>query len=417
MQNTQDRVILHCDLNNFYATVEQTLDPVLKGKPIAVAGDPEKRHGIILAKSNEAKKYGIKTAEAIWEAKQKCPDLILVPPHYKVYCEYSKKVRAIYTDFTSEVESFGLDECWLDVTGSRRLFGTGEEIADRIRNRVKEETGLTVSVGVSFTKVFAKLGSDYKKPDAVTVFDRENYRDIVWKLPVEEMLYIGRKTAVKLKQVNIRTIGDLAKADRNFLIKLFGKVGETMHKNACGEETEEVKSYLTHRIPDSVGTGTTPPEDVKNLWDASAVIYALAEMIAFRLRQYERVGEGISLHVRDVHLKSFSRQAKMRATDSAEEIAREAIDLLTKHYDFDTEPPLRTVTIGVHALREAGEYVQTDFFESPLDAEKKARIGMKIDKLRDKYGFNVIRRGINVGTIFQCDGKDAEDGYKPFDRG
>lgn len=416
MQNTQDRVILHCDLNNFYATVEQTLDPMLKGKPVAVAGDPEKRHGIILAKSNEAKKFGVKTAEAIWEAKQKCPDLILVPPHYKVYCEYSKKVRAIYTDFTSEVESFGLDECWLDVTGSRRLFGTGEEIADKIRNRVKEETGLTVSVGVSFTKVFAKLGSDYKKPDAVTVFSRENYRDIVWKLPVEEMLYIGRKTANKLKQLNIRTIGDLANADRNFLIKLFGKVGETMHKNACGEEIEDVKSYDEIHIPDSVGNGTTPPEDIKNLWDASAVIYALAEMIAFRLRQYERVGEGISLHVRDTGLQSFSRQAKMRATDSAEEIARSAIDLLTKHYDFNVKPPLRTITIGVYALREAGEYVQTDFFESPEDAEKKARIGKKIDKLRDKYGFNVIRRGINVGTIFQCDGREAEDGYKPFDR-
>lgn len=209
----RDRVILHCDLNNFYASVETVLHPELKGKPIAVCGDPEKRHGIVLAKSELAKKAGVKTAEAIWQAKRKCPDLIVVSPTYSEYVKYSKQVKEIYLSYTSEVESFGLDECWLDVTGSGKLFGTGPEIAESIRSRVKSETGLTVSIGVSFNKIFAKLGSDLKKPDAITVIDRNNYKNIVWKLNVGEMLYIGRATLERLRTLGIKTIGDLANAD------------------------------------------------------------------------------------------------------------------------------------------------------------------------------------------------------------
>ena len=209
----RERVILHCDCNSFNASVETAQDRRLASVPMAVCGDPAQRHGIILAKNALAASAGVTTGEPLWQAKRKCPDLIVVSPTYSEYVKYSKQVKEIYLSYTSEVESFGLDECWLDVTGSGKLFGTGPEIAESIRSRVKSETGLTVSIGVSFNKIFAKLGSDLKKPDAITVIDRNNYKNIVWKLNVGEMLYIGRATLERLRTLGIKTIGDLANAD------------------------------------------------------------------------------------------------------------------------------------------------------------------------------------------------------------
>ena len=213
------RTILHCDLNSFYASVELFLNPELKGLPVAVCGSKEDRHGIVLAKTDEAKKYGVKTAEAIWEAKRKCPQLLIIPPHHDEYVEFSRRVRRIYEEYTDLVEPFGIDECWLDVTGSERLFGNGEEIAHKIRERVKKEIGITISVGVSFNKVFAKLGSDMKKPDAVTVIPFDNFREIIYKLPVTDMLGVGPNLGKALKNHCINTIGELANTDKNFLIK------------------------------------------------------------------------------------------------------------------------------------------------------------------------------------------------------
>ena len=412
----QDRVILHCDLNNFYASVEQVLNPDLIGKPIAVCGDPEKRHGIVLAKSTVAKQAGVQTAEPIWQAKRKCPDLIIVPPHYNEYVKYSKIVREIYVEFTAEVESFGLDECWLDVTGSQKLFGTPKEIAEKIREEVKRRTGgLTVSIGVSFTKVFAKLGSDLKKPDAVTVIDRNNYKKVAWSLDVGEMLYVGRSTRQKLKMLNINTIGDLANADTALIKRLFGKSGESMLQNARGIETDAVRCYTDRHIPESIGNGTTTPDDIASRMDASSVIYALSEMVAFRMRSHGAVGDVVTISVRDKELKHCSRQAKLHTpTNASDVIAKKALALLDEFYDFRHKLPIRTITVTMHGLSMGGDFIQVDFLDDSND--KNEKLDQAIDKLRSKFGYNIIKRALNIGTIYSCDRSDDEEDFIPFDK-
>ena len=410
----RDRVILHCDLNNFYASVEMLLHPELKGKPIAVCGDPEKRHGIVLAKSELAKAAGVKTAEAIWMAKKKCPGLITVPPTFSEYVKYSKQVKEIYLSYTSEVESFGLDECWLDVTGSRRLFGSGTDIAESIRRRVKEETGgLTVSVGVSFNKIFAKLGSDLKKPDAVTVIDRSNYRTVAWRLDVGEMLYIGHATREKLKSLGIKTIGDLANASDSLITSVFGKNGVKMLENARGENLDPVTSYTSSSLPESVGNGVTTPEDVKSQEEAARVIYSLGENVAFRLRGYGLKGETVAVDLRSSDLKHMSKQGKLDfPTDSADIISDFAAELVRSNYDFSAKKPLRTITLTVSGLSGAGDAMHGSLFEA--EAERKEKLGRSIDNLRKKYGFGVLKRALNVSDD---DRRGTDDGYIPFDRG
>ena len=411
-----DKVILHCDLNNFYASVECILHPELKGKAVAVCGDPEKRHGIVLAKSEKAKFAGVKTGEPIWQAKQKCPDLTVVPPTYGEYVKYSKIVREIYTRYTSEVESFGLDECWLDVTGSRKLFGSGEEIAESIRRTVKEETGgLTVSIGVSFTKVFAKLGSDLKKPDAISVISPENYQKVAWELDVGEMLFIGRATREKLRVLNINTIGDLARADDGMIMRIFGKNGLKMLENARGTGDEPVKCYTERHIPESIGNGTTTSEDITNARDAERVIYALSEMIAFRLRSGGFKGESVGISLRDASLAHVSKQGKLPAvTDAASTIARSAVKLMNSIYDFSAMRPLRSITVCVFKLSGAGDYAQSSLFES--EDSRSAELDRRIDKLRSKFGYNVVKRALNLNTVFSCDSREADDEFLPFDK-
>lgn len=409
-----DRVILHCDLNNFYASVETLLHPELKGKAVAVCGDPEKRHGIVLAKSEAAKAAGVKTAEAIWQAKRKCPELITVPPTYSEYLKYSRTVKEIYLSYTSEVESFGLDECWLDVSGSGKLFGTGKEIAESVRKRVKEETGgLTVSVGVSFNKIFAKLGSDLKKPDAVTVIDRGNFREVAWKLDVGEMLYIGAATREKLKTLGIKTIGDLALTPDRVITNLFGKNGLKMLENARGENSDPVKTYTDNAPPESVGNGLTAPEDVGSLQGAAKIIYALGETVAFRLRGYAMKGETVSVDLRDNALKHISKQGKLPyPTDSADVICDFATKLVADNYDFISSKPLRTITLTVSGLSGADEFTQGSFFET--DNEKAEKLGKSIDNLRKKYGFGVLKRGVNMDSSDSVSPRD--EGFLPFDK-
>lgn len=248
-----ERVILHSDLNNFYASVECLDNTTLRGKPVAVCGDPELRHGIVLAKSYEAKAFGVATGQAIWEAKQRCPDLMVVPPRYDRYIELSQSVRALYVQYTDQVEPFGLDESWLDVGGSVGLFGDGKHIADEIRLRVRHEIGLTVSVGVSFNKVFAKLGSDLKKPDATTVISRENFRELAWSQPVSDLLYVGPATTKKLGRYGIRTIGDLARTDPAFPHAILGKVGVMLWRFANGLDSSGVATYYAMPPIKSIG--------------------------------------------------------------------------------------------------------------------------------------------------------------------
>ncbi len=282
----KDRVILHCDMNSFYASVELLSEPELKDRPVAVCGDPEGRHGIILAKNEAAKKYGIVTAETVWQARKKCPGLTLLKAHHDKYHDYSVKINEIYKRFTDMVEPFSIDESWLDVTGSTELFGTGEKIARRIKDTVKSELGLTLSVGVSFNKIFAKMGSDYKKPDAITVIDRNNFRDILWPMPVREMFFVGNATAGKLKDIGIKTIGDLANSDVFMLEKLLGKSGRMLHGYAMGEDSSPVAGSEERRKIKSVGNGITFRRDLKGKDDILIGITALSDTVAGRLRKY-----------------------------------------------------------------------------------------------------------------------------------
>ncbi len=278
-----EQVILHCDLNSFFASVETLLNPEYKGKAMAVCGDKEQRHGIVLAKTEEAKKYGVCTAEPIAAAKAKCPGLIIASPHYKKYMEYSRRVFEIYSEYSDLVEAFGCDEAWIDVSGCERLFGNGYEIAETLRKRVKNETGLTISVGVSFTKPFAKLGSDMKKPDAVTVINYDNFREKIWGLNADEMIGVGQRTYNKLKKYGIITLGDLANADAAFLRRILGIAGETIWKYANGTDRTRVGSIYENRSAKSIGRGVTGANDITDKESAWKLICSLCGEVSQNL--------------------------------------------------------------------------------------------------------------------------------------
>lgn len=407
--------VLHCDLNNFYASVEQVVNPELKGcKYIAVSGNPETRSGIILAKNTAAKKMGVKTGEAIWQAKQKCPELVCVPPHFDYYVHYSKRVREIYERFTDKVEGFGLDECWLDVTHSK-IFGTPYEIAEKIRQTVKSETGLTISVGVSFTKTFAKLGSDLKKPDAVTVISRENYKQVVWKLPVSEMLYIGRHTEEKLQQMGIFTLGDLANANLFALKKRFGIVGEKLYRASRGEDEDAVRETGTEREIKSVGHGTTTLRDVYTYKEADQVIFFLSDMVATRLRRYGFQGEVVSLDIRRNDLTHESRQHKVRATHVVDDIYQQATRLLRQMWkESPADLPLRTISVAVGDLSEVGTGYQMSLFDVADDKDKN--LEYSVDQIRKKFGYKAITRASLLGNDLVSEKLFSEEDLLPFKR-
>ena len=311
-----ERVILHSDLNNFYASAECLDNAALRGKPVAVCGDPALRHGIVLAKSYEAKAFGVATGQAIWEARSRCPGLVVVPPRYDRYLELSHQVRELYLQYTDQVEPFGLDESWLDVGGSAALFGDGKQIADTLRRRVRGELGLTVSVGVSFNKVFAKLGSDYRKPDATTVITRENYRELVWALPVSDLLYVGPATTRKLGRYGVYTIGALARSSPEFLHAVLGKVGVMLWRFANGLDYSGVSPYYAMPPVKSVGNSTTAPRDLVSDDDVKITLYALCESVAARLREQRCLCSTVQLGIRDNTLLRYERQEKLTAPAS-----------------------------------------------------------------------------------------------------
>lgn len=410
----KDRVILHADLNNFYASAALLHNPHLKDKYFVVGGDQDKRHGIVLAKNDLAKKAGIITGETLTEARRKVNKLYVMPPDFKTITRLSKKVIDIYKEYTPNVESFGLDECWLDVTSTQNLFGSGENIANKIRNRVKEEVGLTVSIGVSFTKTFAKLGSDMKKPDAVTVINRDNYKSKVWSLPVQELLYVGKSLKNKLSSMGLYTIGDVANVSRNELEAVFGKNGIKLHEMANGLDDSPVALSDDRHRPESVSNGSTPEKDIDNLKDAKILIYSLSEVIAYRLRKYRLYALGVYIGIRDNQLKCFSRQSKLLyPTDDAKEIADFAIEILKQNYNFKENKPLRMITVGTYNLIEDKESVQASFFED--ESDKNDKINDRLDGLRNKYGYGILKRAIEINPGFSCNAKEAEDGYIPFD--
>lgn len=393
-----DRVIFHCDLNAFYASVELLSYPHLWDVPVAVCGDPSARHGVILAKNEPAKALGVKTAETIWQAKRKAPDLVLLPAHHDKYRYYSKLAGEIYRRYTDLVEPFGIDESWLDVTGTIHLFG-GDPVAlaHRLREEMKRELGLTISVGVSFNKVFAKLGSDYKKPDAVTVISRENYRALVWPLPVTDLLFVGRASAKILAAHNIRTIGDLASADREELLRLLGKNGGQLHDYATGAEHSPVRPAGTAPPPKSVGNGLTFRRNLVGEEEIRAGVQMLSERVAMRLRRHEMKCTTVQVAIRSPEFKTVSRQKRTDApTNVSREIVRCAMALIESCWTWTS--PVRAITItavGLLPEEEAGD--QLDLFtpEASEKREKQEKLERAMDELRDKYGRHVIRFASN----------------------
>ena len=391
-----DRTILHSDLNSFYASVEIRNDPALADQPVAVGGDEQARHGIVLAANQLAKRHGIRTAEALWSARRKCPELVIVRPHFDEYARFSQAVRQIYLDYTSQIEPMSLDEAFLDVTGSRSLFGDGETIAHTIRRRVKQELGLTVSVGVSFNKIFAKLGSDYKKPDAVTVFSRENYRALVWPQPAANLLYVGRATAKKLAGIGVHTIGDLAAADPAALHMLLGKMGPMLHAYANGWDRSPVAEYAAREEAKSIGNMVTAPRDICTPQDADLVLWPLCESVAHRLRRHGLCAGSLSLYIRDVELEVHTRQCQLvPPTWLARELMEHARALLARHYKWKL--PIRTLGVS------AGELIPADAVSLQLDLEgtaekrdKLERIERAMDGLKDRYGAAAVRRGTEL---------------------
>lgn len=388
-----DRVILHIDMNNFYASVETLYDPSLRDIPMAVGGDKERRHGIVLAKNMLAKAKGVKTAEALWEAERKCPGIRFVPPHFDRYAKYSRLAKEIYMQYTDMVESFGLDECWLDVTGSTRLFGSGREIAEEIRERVKAELGLTVSVGVSFNKIFAKLGSDYKKPDAVTEFTRENYRELVWPLDAAELLFVGKSTQAALRKYGLYTIGDVARADRKLLKRLLGKCGEQLSLYANGEDMSPVMRVSEHSEIKSIGNSTTAIHDLRDDGEIRAELYMLSESVARRLREKGFCGYNVQLSVRKYNLETYQRQKTLDvAAADSESIFQAAYGLFKAHH---TGESIRSIGVRVSALAPI-EMAQCSLFGDVQRAQRRQRLETAVDFLRCKYGDDVIDRGIKV---------------------
>ena len=388
------RCVLHIDCNKFYASVECLYRPELRDKPMAVGGDPENRHGIILTKNEIASKYGLTVGEPLWKARQKCPDLVVVPPNYPLYLRFSALARKIYEDYSEFIEPFGLDECWIDVTGSEK---SGEEIAHEIRKRVKSQLGITVSVGVSFNKVFAKLGSDYKKPDAVTVIDESNYKDIVWSLPCGDLLMVGRSAQKKLNAYGINTIGDLADTDVAVLKSLFGKNGEMLHSFANGTECSPVRHKDEISDVKSVGNSTTAPRDLVNEEDVKTVFRVLCESVSTRLREKGLKGRVVTIYVRDKELSSFSRQMKIPAnTDISTEIFYYAMKLFCTNYFWNK--PIRSLGVSVSDFDVT--YEQFDFEKTVENREKQERLETAVDSLRRRFGNYCIGRA--------CPLKDTE---------
>ncbi len=385
-----DRVILHCDMNNFYASVECMLDPDLRDSAVAVCGDTEERHGIVLAKNYKAAKFGIKTAETVWSAKQKCRDLVIVSPHFEQYMRFSSMAREIYKSYTPLVEPFGLDECWLDITDTALTLEKGEKIADEIRCRIKSELGVTVSVGVSFNKLFAKLGSDIKKPDAVTAIPKENYLDIIGDLPASALLGVGGATAEKLSVYCVETINDLASFSKNMLIKLFGKVGNELWLNANGLNNSPVVPREPEMLDQSVGNGVTTPFDLESAEQVWGIMLELSQELGKRLFECGKKASTVAIQIKDNILAVKQWQCPIgEYTQSAYVIAKKAFELFKASYKW--EKPIRAVTVRAINLADASEPTQVTIFSENNEQSKNDSIGRTMLELRTRFGSDIIK--------------------------
>ena len=390
-----NRIILHSDLNNFYASVECLLNPKIKDSPVVVVGDVEKRRGVVLAKNYIAKSFGIKTGDTVYEAENKCPSnmkLVRLTARHHIYEKVSKRVQEIYLRYTDYVEMFGIDEAWLDITETARDYKEALEIAEMIRQEVKEKIGITVSIGVSYNKIFAKLGSDLKKPDAITLITQGNFKDKIWGLNVNELLMVGRATTKKLEKMNILTIGDLAKANVDMLTKYFGVIGKKLWTYANGMDTTAVKLYADRDEIKSIGNSTTCPRDLNNIKDVTAVFYSLAEQVAYRIRKENRYCREIQIMVRYNDLSSIEHQCKLPyATDTSKDIATNALSLFMRTCDFHL--PIRALGIR---LRDFSEELQTSLLDGAGDIARQEKLDETCTHIRNKYGSNAILRCNNL---------------------
>ncbi len=402
------RTILHSDCNCFYASVELLHHPELRGKPVAVGGDPEARHGIVLTADYTAKRYGVKTGMALWQAKQVCPDIVFLPPRMDLYLRFSRMAQEIYADYTDKREPYGIDESWLDVTDSVSIKGDGYHIAEEISSRMKKELGITVSVGVSFNKIFAKLGSDYKKPDAITTMYKDEFKAKAWPLPVSDLLYVGSATNKKLQGMGIKTIGGLAMTDEDLLVRKFGKVGSILWAFANGYDDSPVKLENTSAPIKSVGNSTTTPKDMETDEDVKIVLYILAESVAARLRENGFRCRTVEINIRDKELYHFSKQMKLKnASNITAEIAEAGYKLYKENYRLPADEeekknsipefyqkPLRS--IGIRGTDLVNDYFweQLDMFTDPQYREKQMKMDDAVDVIRKRFGFYSIQRGL-----------------------
>ena len=391
-----ERVILHCDQNCFFASVELLSHPDLRDVPMAVCGDPASRHGIILAKNEPAKRFGIQTAETVWQARRKCPSLVLLPPHHKLYREYSVRVNELYGQYTDLVEPFGIDESWLDITGSMHLFGGDPvAIADELRRRVREELGLSISVGVSFNKIFAKLGSDYKKPDATTLISPENWQEIVWPLPVGAMLFVGRSAQRTLAQYGVETIGQLAACRPEMIEKLLGKLGRQLHEYANGLDRSPVRPQAEREPVKSVGNGTTFPHALTRGEEVRAGLAALADSVAMRLRRQGLYCSGVQVTIKDSSFRSISRQKRLESpTRLMKDIQRAAMELTRSAWRAPT--PIRMLTVtALHITESAESFEQLDLLGAgrAVSDARQEKLESAVRAIRDKFGDGSITFG------------------------
>ena len=388
-----ERIILHSDMNCYYASVEHLYRPELAGKPLAVGGDPEARHGIVLTADYMAKKKGVKTGMALWQAREVCPEITFVPPRMDLYMRFSKMASEIYSEYTNRIEPFGLDESWLDVSDSTTIKGDGEKIAKEISNRIKYELGVTVSIGVSFNKIFAKLGSDYKKPDAITTMYRNEFQTKAWSLPVGDLLCVGRSTQRKLMNFGINTIGDLAKCDEKILVAHLGKMGSILWAFANGYDDSPVRLENTRAPIKSVGNGVTTPRDLETDEDVKIVLYILAESVSARLRESGFRCRVVEISVRDKDLCSFTRQRKIKnATNITKEIAEYAFQLFKENYNWSKA--IRSLGVRGADLVTDNYWEQIDLFSNMEKREKQMKMDETVDEIRKRFGFYSVQRGL-----------------------
>ena len=394
----KERVILHCDVNNFYASVECVSKPELKGKPVAVSGNPKKRTGIILAKNDIAKSFGVKTGESIFEAKLKCPSLICLPPHFSLYEKISRKIVSIYYQYTDVVESFGIDECWLDVTNSLKLFGSGKEIADKIREQVLKEIGVTISVGVSFCKLFAKLGSDLKKPFATTLITKNNFKQIVYPLSVQSIIGIGKRINAKLEKMNVLTLGDYVKIPDNILKTKFNKVAVELKNKLLGNDFDDVIDNSKKPDVKSVGNGTTTIIDIKNREEVFTLVCFLSEKISKRLLEKNLFGYVLSVSLKTYNFKKLRKSEKINIPLLySKDISRYAMKIIDSFWEYLI--PIRSLRICISSLNSIlKKPVQISFLEKTND--NKQKISKAIEEIKNKYGENSIELGIFSSSDF-----------------